>query len=115
MSSRDCARALGMKMYKLRFAPVFADDLQELFSYIALTLREPGAAKRLMKQIDTAILRLAEFPEMYPLCPEPLDVLGYRKLTVENYIIVYAVDHAAGTVNLLRCFYGKQNYLLFFR
>lgn len=104
-----------MKGYKLVFAPAFAEDLHETFSYIRITLDNPEATKRLMQEIDSAIMRLKDFPEMCPLCGEPLSVLGYRKLIVRSYILIYAVDYGNRTVSMLRCFYGRQNYLRFFR
>ena len=51
---------------------------------------------------------------MYPLCSEPLDALGYRKIVIENYILIYSVDEKSETVNLLRSFYGKRKYINFF-
>ena len=100
--------------YKLIFSPEFTKDLNDTFNYISLTLSNEQAAKKLMKEIDTAIMNLKTMPEMYPLSPEPLDILGYRKIVIKNYIIIYSIDKKRGEVDLLRCFYGKQNYLSFF-
>ena len=100
--------------YKLIFAPEFVKDLDEKFSYISQTLQAENAAKSLMKKIDDSIMNLKTYPEMYPTCNEPLDALGYRKIIVKNYVIIYSVDHSAKSVNLLRCFYGKQDYMKYF-
>lgn len=103
-----------MMTYDLIFSPEFAKDLNDAFEYISLTLSNEQAAKKLMKEIDNAIMNLKTMPEMYPLAREPLDILGYRKIVIKNYIIIYSVDKKRGNANLLRCFYGKQNYLRFF-
>ena len=103
-----------MTNYDLIFSPEFTKDLNDTFNYITLTLSNEQAAKKLMKEIDNAIINLKTMPEMYPLSPEPLDILGYRKIIIKNYIIIYSVDKKRGEVDLLRCFYGKQNYLSFF-
>ena len=103
-----------MTNYKLIFSPEFAKDLNDTFEYISLILSNEQAAKKLMKDIDSAITNLKAMPEMYPLAGEPLDILGYRKITIKNYVIIYSIDKKRGNVNLLRCFYGKQNYLSFF-
>lgn len=102
-------------MYKLVFAPEFIKDLDNTFDYISAVLTAPNAAKALMKKIDYSILKLKEMPYMYPLCSEPLDSLGYRKIIVENYIVVYSVDEKFKTVNVLRSFYGKRQYINFFK
>lgn len=104
-----------MMKYMLIFSPEFTKDLDNTFAYISQTLIAPNAAKRLMKEIDGSIMNLKEFPEMYPLCREPLDELGYRKIIIKNYVLIYSVDKTAGAVNLFRCFYGKSDYMKFFR
>ena len=101
-------------MYNLVFAPAFAADLDEMFAYITSNLSAPKAAMDLLGEIDRSILLLKETPLMYPLCPEPLDIMNYRIMTVKNYIIIYNVDEAVKCVDLLRCFFGKSNYLRFF-
>lgn len=104
-----------MMKYKLIFSPAFTRDLDNTFAYISQTLIAPQAAKKLMKEIDASIMNLKEFPEMHPLCQEPLDELGYRKIIIKNYVLIYFVDKSEKTVNLLRCFYGKSDYMKFFR
>ena len=103
-----------MTNYNLIFSPEFIKDLNDTFEYISLTLSNEQAAKELMKEIDDSIMNLKTLPEMYPLAQEPLDILGYRKIIIKNYIIIYSINKKSGNVNLLRCFYGKQNYLNFF-
>lgn len=104
-----------MMKYKLIFAPEFTRDLDNTFSYIIQTLIAPKAAKMLMKEIDRSIMNLVDFPEMYPLCDEPLDALKYRKIIIKNYVIIYSANHEEKSINLLRCFYGKSNYMNFFK
>lgn len=101
-------------MYKLIFSPEFVKDLDNTFEYISNSLKIPASAHNLMKEIDDAIIKLKDMPYIYPECDEPLKFLGYRKVIVSNYIIIYVVDESKGNVNLLRCFYGKRNYLRFF-
>lgn len=104
-----------MTNYDLIFSPEFVKDLNDTFNYISLILTNEKAAKKIMKEIDNAIMNLKTMPEMYPLAREPLDILGYRKIIIKNYIIIYSVDKKRKNVDLLRCFYGKQNYLSFFK
>ena len=101
-------------MYKLIFAPEFVKDLDSAFEYISHVLCADKAAKGLMKEIDESIMNLKNMPYMYPECSEPLKSLGYRKIIAKNYILIYAVDETKKNINLLRCFYGKSDYMRFF-
>jgi len=52
---------------------------------------------------------------MYPLCIEsPMRELGYRKLVIKNYIVIYGASEPENAVNIVRIFYGRQNYARFF-
>lgn len=101
--------------YKLIFSPQFEEDLDNTFSYIQNKLTAPQAAKKLMSEIDKRITAAAENPFMYPLCPEPLSEYKLRKIVVNNYIMVYYINDPERAVIFLKLFYGRQNYLDFFR
>lgn len=101
-------------MYKLIFAPEFLKDIDAAFEYISCSLDSPQAAKALMKEIDDSIMRLKDMPYMYPKCDEPLKSLGYRKLVVKNYVIIYEVGEQEKCAYLLRMFYGRRDYIRFF-
>ena len=62
----------------------------------------------------TSIMNLKNMPYMYPECNEPLKSLGYRKIIVKNYIMIYEVNEKKNNVNLLRLFYAKSDYVRFF-
>ena len=51
---------------------------------------------------------------MYPKCDEPLKSLGYRKLFVKNYVIIYEVGEQEKCAYLLRMFYGRRDHIRFF-
>lgn len=49
---------------------------------------------------------------MYEKCFDPrLKREGYRKAVIKHYILVYKFDESAKTVNVLRFFYGAQDYM----
>lgn len=102
-------------MYRLVFAPEFVRDLDSTFEYIFHALYAEKAAKELMKEIDDSIMSLKDMPYMYPECGEPLKSLGYRKIIVGNYVLIYEVDNEKKNVNLLRLFYGRSDYMNFFK
>ena len=46
---------MNEKRYKLRFLPLFKDDLSEIVDYIALRLKNSIAADNLVDEVQTAI------------------------------------------------------------
>lgn len=100
--------------YKLIFAPAFENDIDRTFEYISKNLNAPKAAKRLMADINRSISFAEGNPYMYPLCSGHLSLLGFRKIVIKNYVVIYFIDEDEKTVNFLNLFYGRQNYVEFF-
>ena len=101
--------------YKLNFSIEAEKDLNDLFEYILTELEAPQAANNFMASVEKKVANLKEQPFMYPQCTEtPLYELGYRKLIVKNHVIIYAVDDKANIVNIIRIFYGRQDYTKYF-
>lgn len=81
-----------MKKYKLRYIPLFEDDLYDVLSYIANVLNNPQAAENLLKETEKAIYDRLEMPlafEPYHSAKERRDV--YYRIYVGNYIVFYVV------------------------
>lgn len=67
------------------------------------------SADRIVDRILSAIDLLATTPYMGPLHHDPmLARLGYRKLVIGQYVVVYRVDEGQATV--LRVFHGRSDY-----
>lgn len=97
--------------YRVRMMPLAADDLESVYDYIAKTLHAEQAAHNLMRDIEDAITRLADFPLSAPKClDETLSMKGYRKLVVHNYLILYLVDQTNQEVLIMRVMYGRRQY-----
>ncbi len=80
------------KIYKLRYLPLFYDDLERTVDYISNTLKNTSAALRLVDKIEAAILKRSYDPEAF----EPYHSLKqrefpYYRIYVNNYIIYYIV------------------------
>lgn len=102
--------------YNLQFAKPAEKDMEDVFEYIYLTLSAPEAAKNLMHKMENQISCLSDFPYANELCRD--DILaenGYRRLVVDNYIVIYSVDEYKKTVFIVRVFYGKRNYAKYVR
>lgn len=80
------------KHYKLRFLPLFDDDLNRAIDYIAFELENPEAAEHLADSVQNAIrdrLHCAEAFEVYPSSRERK--YPYYRIYVKNYIVFYVV------------------------
>ena len=82
-----------MKKYRIMITEPAAQDLDDIFSYIAFEL-----------------LELSELPLRHPFCPhEPWKSVGVRQLPVDNYIIYYVVHEESATVSITRILYGGSD------
>ena len=111
MPVRDC-RPCGKSMaYKIVKADAFQNDLDGVIGYVALSLENKIAASSLLGVIEKSYDDLERMPLMYEACHDPyLKELGYRKVVIRNYIMVYKVDEDAKTVYVMRLFHGRQDY-----
>lgn len=66
-----------------------ADDLVEILDWLAQ--RSPGAADQVRREIDAALVRLAEFPQLGHI-REDLTDRPYRFWKVYSYLITYRTD-----------------------
>lgn len=97
--------------YSLKFTPIAKEDLNQIYEYILNTLLSEIAANKLMKNIETSIMRLTEFPlSCSYVLDEPLKAKGYRKLIVDNYVIFYLVNKDKKQIVIMRILYGARDY-----
>ena len=98
--------------YSLKFTPKAADDLDEIFDYIAVRLFAETAAELLMDKIEDAFTKLKDYPFSGSyVFDEPLKSRGYRKLIIDNYIAFYLIDEFEKLVVIMRVLYGASNYI----
>ena len=94
--------------FKVRYSRLAANDLKNIYKYIAQTLQAQHAAKRLVNKIRNEVSGLQTMPERFPLLDsEPLRSMQLRKLVVENYLCLFLVEDS--TVYVVRIFYGARN------
>ncbi|MDE6254242.1 MAG: type II toxin-antitoxin system RelE/ParE family toxin [Lachnospiraceae bacterium] len=101
------------KKYRLRYLPIFYEDLDEKVTYILEKLKNPKAANDLLDKVEAAIMErlpVAESFESYHSVRERRYV--YYRIYVDNYIIYYVVidDNPNDLVMEVRRFlYNGQN------
>ena len=73
--------------------------MDNIYAYIAETLSEPGAALRVVNELEKAILSLEQLPERGAICRVGAYEDGtYRQLFVKNYCIIYRLVKKKGSV-----------------
>ena len=100
-------------MREVRIRPRAQLDIESIFIYIALELKEPQAAQGVVDALYAAFERAADLPELGTLfASDDLD-REYRRTLVKNYWVYYTFDDAELTV--WRVFHTRQdiaNYAL---
>ena len=99
---------MGDKKYKLRFLPLFVDDLTEITDYIFNTLNNPHAANKLIDEVENAINERLPFAESFEPFPSKNErKYPYYRISVRNFTIYYVVID--DVMEVRRILYSKRN------
>ena len=95
--------------YPLKLFPLAAQDLEQIFNYIAVDLCSPQAALKQIDDFENAFNSVRSFPESCPLINnEYVKDKSLRKLIVNNYVAFYRIKN--GEIQVIRVLYGMRNY-----
>ena len=99
-------------MYSVEYMPLAVQDMVEIVVYITRELNNPSAAERIAEQLTKTGEILRDFPYAQPAYT-PLRPLKheYRKLLVENYMMLYWVTETEKRVTIARVVYARKNYV----
>lgn len=97
--------------YEVILTDVAKEELEEIYEYISEHLLQISAANRLMDKIEQYILRLEQSPYSCVEVHIKHHNEVYRKLVVDNYIVLYEVNEENKQVVIYRVIYGKTDYL----
>lgn len=93
--------------------PKAQEDLENIFSYIALVLVNPEAASNLIEKFESKFNELLLFPLSYPLIKNKLIFrIDLRKCIVDNYIIVYFYNTKDKLIEVVRVMSTRADYIL---
>lgn len=93
--------------YKLRYLPLFEQDLIQTISYITNVLKNTDAAEKLVNFVEDAIQERLEYPLAFePFPSKKRDYLYYR-IYVRNYVIYYVV--IGDVMEVRRFLYGARD------
>lgn len=99
--------------YKLRYLPLFYNDLEEKIVYIAEKLHNEKAANDLLDEVEKAILErqpVAESFEQYRSLRE--HCYPYYRIYVKNFVIYYVVigdEEDEKIMEVRRFLYNRQD------
>ena len=114
-SSKDVLKAMKpllewSRVYKLEYLPVAQRDMVEIVRYISGELQNPAAADRLAMELVNAAESILTFPYALPAY-QPIRPLKreYRKILVQNFLMLYWVDEEKKLVTVARVVYAKRD------
>ena len=97
--------------YKLFITQNAADELDEIVNYIGSCLNNPSAVISFLDKIKECYTRLSDNPKIYQLCNyHDFKEKGYRKVVINNYVMIYRIEEESGIVYILHFFFGRQDY-----
>lgn len=99
--------------YKLRYLPIFYDDLYDKLKYIKFNLNNTKAANDLLNEVEEAIKDRLPFAESFePYYSMKDRKYPYYRIYVKNYVIYYVViddDSLNKIMEVRRFLYIKQD------
>lgn len=94
--------------YKLRYLPLFWDDLDNAVAYIANVLENPLAAENLLDSVEAKILDYSKTPTIAPIYKTTRErPLPYYWFEVGNYMVFYVV--IGDVMEMRRFLYGARD------
>ena len=97
-------------MSELVVSPAAERDLDSILSYLVGKLCNPQAAGNLLDEVDSAYGTVQTVSEAVEVCRDQrVRDLGYRKVMVGSYLLIYEYDSDFDAVNVLRFFYESHN------
>lgn len=101
------------KRYRLRYLPLFYEDLDEKITYIAEKLKNPKAASDLLDKVEKAILEgLSVTGSFEPYHSIRERKYAYYRIYVDNFTIYYVViddEENAPIMEVRRFLYNRQD------
>lgn len=86
-------------------------DLDDIYTYIAETLSEPGTALNMVDELEEAIFSLEQLPARGAIRRVGAYAGGnYRQLFVKNYCIIYRLMKGKKEVRIVTVRYTPSNF-----
>lgn len=97
--------------YSMTISQEAHSDIDEIVRYITIELKNNSAASGFLNDLERSYRNITENPHMYALCYDnKLSKLGYRKVVIKNYLLLYRIDEINNAVYVVRVIYGRRDY-----
>ncbi len=93
--------------YKLRYLPLFEQDLIQTVSYITNILKNTDVAEKLVNDVEDAIQERLEYPLAFEPFPSKKMDYPYYRIYIRNYVIYYVV--IGDVMEVRRFLYGARD------
>ena len=93
--------------YKLRYLPLFEQDLIQTISYITNVLKNTDAAEKLVNDVEDAIQERLEYSLAFEPFPSKKRDYPYYQIYIRNYVIYYVV--IGDVMEVRRFLYGARD------
>ncbi|MDC0827187.1 type II toxin-antitoxin system RelE/ParE family toxin [Faecalitalea cylindroides] len=93
--------------YKLRYLPLFEQDLIQTVSCITNVLKNTDAAEKLVNDVEDAIQERLEYPLAFEPFPSKKRDYPYYRIYIRNYVIYYVV--IGDVMEVRRFLYGARD------
>jgi len=99
-------------VYRVKLAEEFLEEIAEIYYYISVILQAQHAAKRLIQKINKNLFLLRNSPKLFTKIEKYSKTKRrYRRLLVNNYVILYTIDETEKIVYVAHIYYGGRNYI----
>ena len=93
--------------YKLRYLPLFEQDLIQTVSCITNVLKNTDAVEKLVNDVEDAIQERLEYPLAFEPFPSKKRDYPYYRIYIRNYVIYYVV--IGDVMDVRRFLYGARD------
>lgn len=100
-----------MVKYTIRMLQRAADDIDNIYNYIADDFKEIGTAEKMADTLEEAIFSLGEMPYRGSIRRTGAFAnRGYRQVFVKNFTIVYRIDETRKMVVIVTVRYAPSSF-----
>lgn len=97
--------------YNIIITDQFVDEFEEICNYISYTLKNIDASNRLIDKVIYKVLLLENSPKMFTKIENKKLKRQYRRMVVDNYVVLYTVDEKKRNVYIVHIYYSGRDYL----
>ena len=111
MALLRCKSCGKSTMYNITITDRADRELSDILEYLSVQLQNPTAATAFVEEVLSVYEALKHTPYMYELSHNlRLQRMGYHKVVIKNYVMLYRVDEQTQCVYVLHFFYGARQY-----